>query len=203
MVDPLVLAAFVPAALALNVTPGADMMFCVAQGLRSGPRGAWAASAGVSTGTIVHVLIAGAGLSALLLRWPLAFDVIRWVGVAYLLWLAVHVLRKTPDRQADAPVARQRAYRTGLIVNLTNPKVILFVLAFIPQFISPEAGPVLLQFAVFGAVIALGGFFVNGLVGVSAGRMGQKLAQGSRLLDRMTAGIFVALAVRLAVFERS
>ncbi len=203
MVDPLVLAAFVPAALALNLTPGADMMFCVAQGVRSGPRAAWAASAGISTGSMIHVLIAGAGLSALLVRWPLAFDLIRWLGVAYLLWLAVHTLRKHPARNTDAPVARQWAFRTGLIVNLTNPKVVLFVLAFIPQFITPDAGPIILQFAVFGAVIALGGFFINGLAGVSAGRLGQKLAQGNRVLDRLTAGIFVALAVRLAVFERS
>ena len=88
MVDPLTLAAFVPAALALNLTPGADMMFCIGQGLRSGPRAAWAASAGVAVGGLVHVLIAGAGLTALLAEWPLAFDIIRWVGVAYLLWLA-------------------------------------------------------------------------------------------------------------------
>lgn len=203
MVDPLTLAAFVPAALALNFTPGADMIFCMAQGLRSGPRAAWAASAGISTGSMVHVLIAGAGLSAILTQWPIALDIIRWCGVGYLLWLAFQALRRTKQDTSIAQVPGRHAYRSALIVNLTNPKVILFVLAFIPQFIDRSAGPVSLQFAVFGSVIALFGFFVNGLVGVSAGSFGRKLAQGSRLLDRITAGLFVVLALRLAVLERN
>ena len=203
MVDPLILAAFVPAALALNLTPGADMMFCLGQGLRSGPRAAWEASAGISTGSMVHVLVAGAGLSALVQGWPPAFDVIRWIGVAYLLWLAWHALRSA-GQGAEVPHVRVRnAFRSGLVVNLANPKVILFVLAFIPQFVVPEAGPVIVQFAVFGAVIALGGLVINGLVGMWAGSMGRRLAGGNRWLDRVTAGIFAALALRLAVLERS
>ncbi|MFK7879215.1 LysE family translocator [Roseobacter sp.] len=203
MVDPIVLIAFVPAALALNLTPGADMMFCLGQGLRSGPKAAWLASAGIATGGMIHVLLAGAGLSAVLASMPLAFDLIRWMGVGYLLWLAVNALR----RAAETPEARAlpdgQAFRQGLFVNLTNPKVILFVLAFVPQFIRPDAGPVLMQFAVFGGVLGLGGFLINGLVGVFAGSMGQRLAQGSRVLDWITAGVFTTLALRLAVLERS
>lgn len=203
MVDSVTLMAFVPAALALNFTPGADMMFCVAHGLRAGPRSAWAASAGISTGSMVHVLVAGAGLSAVLMRWPIALDIIRWMGVGYLLWLAVQYLRRVPDAEEAAPVAARHAFRTGLIVNLTNPKVILFVLALIPQFVVPGAGPVLVQFAVFGCIIALGGLLVNGLVGMSAGTFGRKLAQGSQVLNRLTAGIFVLIALRLAILEKS
>lgn len=203
MVDPLTLVAFVPAALALNLTPGADMMFCLGQGLRSGAKAAWAASAGIALGGMVHLLLAGAGLSALLTSWPVAFDVIRWVGVAYLLWLAFQALRRPiPSLQAPPPRA-VNAFRAGLIVNLTNPKVILFVLAFIPQFVQPEAGPVLFQFIVFGVVLSLGGLAINGLLGMGAGSLGQKLAQGSRLLDILTASIFAALAVRLAIMERT
>lgn len=203
MVDPLTLAAFVPAALALNLTPGADMLFCIGQGVRSGPRAAWAASAGVATGGMIHVLIAGAGLRALLAQWPVAFDVIRWMGVGYLLWLAYHTLRAS-SAPREMPVKRQQdAYVTGLVVNLTNPKVILFVLAFIPQFIVPDAGPVILQFAVFGLVIALGGFVINGAAGMWAGSVGQRVARGSPVLDYITAGLFTALALRLAILERS
>ncbi|WP_227267625.1 LysE family translocator [Roseobacter weihaiensis] len=203
MVDPLTLVAFVPAALALNLTPGADMMFCLGQGLRSGARAAWAASAGIALGGMVHVLLAGAGLSALLTSWPVAFDVIRWLGVAYLSWLAFQALRRPiPSLQALPPRAVS-AFRAGLIVNLTNPKVILFVLAFIPQFVQPEAGPVLFQFIVFGVVLSLGGLAVNGLLGMGAGSLGQRLAQGSRLLDILTASIFAALALRLALLERT
>jgi threonine/homoserine/homoserine lactone efflux protein len=203
MVDPLTLAAFVPAALALNLTPGADMMFCIGQGVRGGPRAAWAASAGVAVGGIVHVLVAGAGLSALLLQWPLAFDIIRWIGVAYLLWLAWQALRGSGGRSDARAPGMKAPFRTGLIVNLTNPKVILFVLAFVPQFIVPSAGAVILQFAVFGCVMALGGFFVNGVAGMWTGTLGQRFARGSRLLDIITAGVFGALALRLAILEKA
>ncbi|WP_299916675.1 LysE family translocator [uncultured Roseobacter sp.] len=203
MVDPITLMAFVPAALALNLTPGADMMFCLGQGVKSGPRAAWLASAGIATGGMIHVLLAGAGLSAVVASMPLAFDVIRWVGVAYLLWLAFGALRGSPQTDDAMVLPRGRAFRAGLLVNLTNPKVILFVLAFVPQFVDPSAGPVLAQFAVFGAVIGLGGFLINGLVGVFAGSLGHRLARGSRVLDWITAGIFTALAARLAVLEKA
>ena len=205
MVDPLTLAAFVPAALALNLTPGADMMFCLGQGLRNGTPAAWAASAGVALGGMVHVAVAGLGLVALLTQWPIAFDVIRWIGVGYLLWLAYGALRRPTAMGAEAPagVPKAQAFRAGLFVNLTNPKVILFVLAFVPQFVVPEAGPVLIQFLIYGGVIGLGGFVINGLVGVFAGTLGHKLARGSRVLDILTAGIFTLLAARLAVLEKT
>ena len=207
MVDPLTLAAFVPAALALNMTPGADMMFCLGQGLRNGTSAAWAASAGVALGGMVHVALAGLGLAAVLARLPVAFDLIRWIGVGYLLWLAAAALRRPVEHAEGVAAARAvstaQAFRAGLFVNLTNPKVILFVLAFVPQFVVPEAGPVLGQFLVFGAVIGVGGFVINGLVGVFAGTLGHRLARGHRMLDIITAGIFTALAARLALLERT
>lgn len=203
MVDALTLVAFVPAALALNLTPGADMMFCLAQGARCGARAAWAASAGIALGGLIHVCIAGAGLSALLATWPVAFDIIRWVGVTYLLWLAAQAIRgrSTPEKKPDA--GSRYAFRGGLLINLANPKVILFVLAFVPQFVAPSAGPVFFQFLVFGSVMALGGLIVNGVVGTWAGALAQRFAGGRRLLDIITAGIFSALAARLAILETS
>lgn len=154
MVDPLTLLAFVPAALALNLTPGADMMFCLGQGLRSGPRAAVAASAGISFGGMVHVGLAGLGLGAVVAALPWALEVIRWIGVAYLLWLAVQTLRHSRAAKDNARAfGVWQAFRTGFYVNLSNPKVILFVLAFVPQFVRPDAGSVLGQFLVFGAVL--------------------------------------------------
>lgn len=204
MVDPLTVLAFIPAALALNLTPGADMLFCLGQGLRSGPRAAVAASAGVALGGMVHVTLAGLGLGALIAALPWAFDVIRWIGVAYLLYLAVQVLRSADTRGKAGPgMGVMRAFRTGFVVNLTNPKVILFVLAFVPQFVVPEAGSVLLQFLAFGFVLALGGLMINGAVGVFAGGIGRRMAQGGRALNWITSGIFAALAARLAVLERT
>ena len=204
MVDPLTLAAFIPVALALNLTPGADMMFCLGQGLRSGPRAAIAASAGITLGGMVQVALAGLGLGALVAALPWAFDVIRWVGVAYLLYLAVQAWRssRTAAREGQG-MSVIRAFGTGFVVNLTNPKVILFVLAFVPQFVVPEAGSVLVQFLIFGAVLGVGGFIINGAVGVFASSIGRRMARGGRALGWITSGIFVALAARLAVLERT
>jgi len=202
MVDPLTILAFVPAALALNLTPGADMMFCLGQGMRFGPKAAIAASAGISLGGMVHVTLAGLGLGAVVSALPWAFDVIRWIGVTYLLWLAVQTWRSDATAQT-AKVAPKSAFRSGLIVNLTNPKVILFVLAFVPQFVVPEAGPVLMQFMVLGLVLSLGGFLINALVGVFASGLGRRLTRGGRALRWISSGIFVALAARLAVLERT
>ena len=204
MVDPLTLLAFVPAALALNLTPGADMMFCLGQGLRSGPRAAVAASAGISFGGMVHVGLAGLGLGAVVAALPWALEVIRWIGVAYLLWLAAQTLRHSRAAKDNARAfGVWQAFRTGFYVNLSNPKVILFVLAFVPQFVRPDAGSVLGQFLVFGAVLGLGGFVINAGVGVFASTLGRRLARGGRLLGYLSAGIFVALAARLAMMERA
>ncbi len=204
MVDPLTLLAFVPAALVLNLTPGPDMMFCLGQGLRSGPRAAVMASAGVAAGGLVHVTLAGLGLGALIAAHPWAFDVIRWIGVAYLLYLAAQVLRTAPQQSATGPgLSVWRAFGTGFIVNLTNPKVIFFVLAFIPQFVVPEAGNILGQFILFGVVIGIGGLVVNGGVGAFAGQLGRGFGAHSRKLGWVSSGIFVVLAARLAVLERT
>lgn len=204
MVDPLTLAAFVPAALALNLTPGADMMFCLGLGLRSGPRAAVAASAGISMGGMVQVALAGLGLGALVAALPWAFDVIRWIGVAYLLYLAVQAWRNTATEGRAGPgMSIARSFGTGFVVNLTNPKVILFVLAFVPQFVSPEAGSILLQFLIFGTVLGFGGFIINSAVGVFASGIGRRVVRGGRMLNWITSGIFVTLAARLAVLERT
>jgi threonine/homoserine/homoserine lactone efflux protein len=204
MVDPITLLAFIPAALVLNMTPGADMMFCLGQGLRSGPRAAIMASAGIAAGGMVHVTLAGLGLGALIGAHPWAFDAIRWIGVAYLVYLAVQALRYNRQTAASGPdLSIWRAFGTGFAVNLTNPKVIFFVLAFVPQFVVPEAGSVLGQFLIFGAVLGIGGFVINGAVGAFAGRFSTGLNKRGRVLGWVSSGIFMALAARLAVLERA
>ncbi|MFP4273386.1 MAG: LysE family translocator [Paracoccaceae bacterium] len=206
MVEPMLLLAFLPAALALNLTPGADMMFCLGQGVQAGRRAAIAASAGVALGVLTHAALAGLGLSALIAAAPWSLEAIRWIGVAYLLWLAVSALRfPGAGRSGVAPKRMARAFGAGLMVNLANPKVILFVLAFLPQFVTQAAGPVLPQFLLLGALLALGGFVVNGAVGLFAGGIGRRVARDARM-GRVTAwlgaGVFSALALRLALMER-
>lgn len=204
-VDPLVLLAFIPAGLALNLTPGADMMFCIGQGMKGGRRAAMAANFGIAVGGMVHTVVAGLGLGALIAAQPLAFDAIRWVGVGYLLWLALAALRGSGAvvvAVAQRPAGR--IFAEALAVNLLNPKVILFILAFLPQFVDP-ARPVLPQFVTLGLVFSAGGLVVNGLVGGFAGTIGQRLARSARFarwLGRASAGGFGLLAVRLALMER-
>lgn len=206
-VDPLTLLAFTPAALALNLTPGADMMFSLGQGLRSGPKAAVAAAAGITAGGLVHVTLAGLGLGALVAAHPGIFDAIRWFGVAYLLWLAVQSLRQSSLSRSKAPgLSPLRAFRDGALVNLANPKVILFTLAFIPQFVDPTRGAVLAQFLIFGAVLGIGGMVVNSTVGLSASGLGRHLATSPRVargLGLVSAGIFTALAFRLALLQKA
>ncbi len=206
MIETVTLLAFVPAAMLLNLTPGADMMFCFGRGLKSGPRPALVASAGISLGLMVHVLLAGLGLGALVNSMPWLFDVIRWMGVAYLLYLAWGAFRNGAVSTEGPARPTRMAFRDGMVVNLTNPKIILFVLAFIPQFVDPAAGSILGQFMIFGAIIALGGFVVNGLVGVFAGGAGRLLIgnpRASRIMGWVTGGIFTALALRLSITERA
>ena len=206
-VEPLVLLAFIPAGLALNLTPGADMMFCLGQGLKSGRRAAMAANFGIALGGMVHTFLAALGLGALVAAHPAAFEAIRWLGVGYLLWLALAALRTRPGAfQPDGKTfPAGKIFLQALMVNLMNPKVILFILAFLPQFVDP-ARPILPQFLTLGLVFSLGGLLVNGAVGIFAGSIGQRLARSAglaRWLTRISATIFGALALRLALMPRS
>lgn len=206
-VEPLTLLAFIPAGLALNLTPGADMMFCLGQGLRSGWRPAMAANLGIALGGMVHTVLAALGLGALVAAHPAAFEAIRWLGVGYLLWLAVAALRSSPfaTEAQVTPTSTGKAFGQGLMVNLLNPKVILFILAFLPQFVDPSRA-ILPQFLTLGLVFSFGGLVVNGAVGLFAGSIGQRVARSAGLakwLSRISATIFGALALRLALMPRN
>ena len=205
-VDLLTLLAFIPAGLALNLTPGADMMFVLAQGMRDGGRAGMAANLGIAAGCVVHVLIAALGLAVFLQAHPAAFEVIRWGGVFYLLWLAVRMWRAPPPEAAMARAASAgRIFRQALVVNLLNPKVALFILAFVPQFVAPGRA-VLPQFLVLGAVFCLTGLLVNGAVALAAARIGHILShapQTARSLNRLAAAVMAGLALRLAMMERA
>lgn len=201
MVDPLLYLAFLPVVLALVITPGPDMLFAMAQGLRGGRTAAIAAAAGISTGAFINSFLAGLGLDAVVAAAPWVFGVVRWLGVAYLLWLAIKTLRQPLVGENTRPVRPSRAFRDGAIVNLSNPSVILFILALIPQFVDPSLA-ILPQFLIMGGTIAVLGFVVKSVVGVSAGGLGRALASSPRIeraLRITTASIFGALALRIAL----
>jgi threonine/homoserine/homoserine lactone efflux protein len=208
MIDPAQLILFVPAALALNLTPGSDMLFCLGQGLKSGPRAGIAASLGVATGALIHSLLAAFGLAALLAAYPFAFEIVRWAGVSYLVWLAVQAVRNRDAALSAVPVGSGNlfaAWRDGAIVNLFNPKVAIFMLAFVPQFVDPSRGSTILQFLIFGAVLNIGGTLVNGIVGAFAGSIGRTLTSSTALMTLyrwLTCSIFLGLAAKLALDRR-
>ncbi|WP_412777570.1 LysE family translocator [Thalassospira lucentensis] len=201
------LAIFIPTALALNMTPGNDMLFCLGQGIKSGPRAGNAASLGIATGAMIHTLLAGLGLAALVAAHPVALEVLRWLGIAYLVWLAIGAFRARDQDLTPAQTKRSstfRAWRDGIVVNLLNPKIIVFVLAFIPQFVDASRGSVLVQFLIFGLILNIGGTIINCLVGGFAGKLGVILSRSKRVargFQIFTGCVFLGLAAKLA-FDR-
>jgi threonine/homoserine/homoserine lactone efflux protein len=204
IVDPAQLWLFIPAALALNLTPGADMMFCAGQGARYGKRAGVAASLGISAGGLVHVGLAAAGLAAFLAAHPAMFEAVRGGGVAYLLGLACGALRG-PRAASAQPIHGGHAFRDAILVSVLNPKVAVFILALLPQFVDPSRGAPGMQFLMLGLVFTGGGFMVNGAVGMFAGsvrrRMGARLRGAAGALRWGVALLFAGLAARLA-FDR-
>lgn len=208
------LAAFAVAALALNVTPGADMTFVGISAARGGLRTGVAAALGIMLGCCAHILFAVLGLSALIAASQTAFTVLKWGGAAYLLYIAWSLVKQpsSPDKgdetSADssaAPATALRAFRQGALVNLANPKVGLFFLAFLPQFIDPAAADKTAQIALLGMWFNVSGTLVNIGVAFIAARAASQLkgnAKVGRAIRLATAGIMGGLAVRLALADR-
>jgi len=193
----LLLAFLVTTAIAM-VTPGPDMLFILGCGMRGGPKAGLLATAGVATSEAIHVAVAAAGLAALFAAVPVAFTVVRVGGAGYLIYLGVQAIRNRKplvERKSD------RAYLSGLLTNLLNPKMVTFTIAFLPQFIDPAKGHVWLQFAVLGAIMIVFEFLVDGTVGVLAGRLGGwvRRKKNQRRIEVATGGIFIGLGVKLAV----
>lgn len=199
---------FAIAALAISIVPGPDMMFIMANGISGGRLAGVVSASGISLGLAVHTTAAALGLSALLLAAPFMLDVIRWCGAVFLLYLAFTALRSA--RKGTALETRlkprrslRRTFWMAVLTNLANPKVILFYLAFLPQFLDPRAAwPIAVQFLVLGLVLIVIGFVVDSSTGFASGTLSEKLRRHPAVrgwLDRVSAAVFGALAIRLAV----
>ena len=200
--DPALLLAFIGAGLLLNLTPGADFVFISASGISGGPRVGMAAAVGGNLGIVVHVAMAAAGLSALLIAFPLAYDVIRYAGAAYLIYLAIQAWRSSGEiGQGKAAPSLLSAIRRGFITNVLNPKTALFIFAFIPQFTDPAIGPIWMQVLFLGGVFMAFGFAFALSLGALAGAFSNALKARARLLNRLSAVMFAGLAARL-VWDR-
>ena len=202
-------AVFLATAMALLAIPGPAVLYVVTRSIEMGRAGGVVSVAGITTGTIVYVGLATAGLSSLILASKAAFDGVKYVGAAYLIFLGVRrLLTKAEDRVEEdgPPRTRRRAYTQGIVVNLTNPKTIVFIFAFIPQFVDPNARQVWLQVLVLGASFACLGFLSDSAYALTAGAVADRL-RGSRKIARFErwfgGSILIGLGIAAAAWTPS
>ena len=201
---------FLLATLALNVTPGPDMLYVIVRSIGQGRMAGIASALGIGLGCIVHTVAVALGLSALLRSVPLAFDVVKYAGAAYLCYLGVKTLvgqnqldfKAQKDSRQDGVAS---IFFQGVLTNVLNPKVALFFLAFLPQFVSEAYGPVILQVITLGLLFVASGTLVNVAVALLASRLGNELARRPaflRVQRWFTGSVFILLAARIALTER-
>jgi len=203
--DPSRLALFTGAALLLLVVPGPAVLYVVTQSVSHGRRAGLASVAGITTGTIVHVAAATIGLSALLASSAVAFDVVKYLGAAYLIVVGI---RRLAGLERPAPMGDRRErnlgrlYRQGIVVNVLNPKTALFFLAFLPQFVEPSRGAAWAQILLLGLLFAFLGFLSDSVWAFVAGTLGDRLRRSIRFpqLQRYVSGsVFVGLGAVAAL----
>ena len=199
MPDPSRLALFVGAALLLLVVPGPSVLYIVTQSVSHGRRAGIASVAGITTGTLVHIAAATVGLSALLASSAVAFDVVKYLGAAYLIVIGVRRLaglERAQEERARGTRDLGRLYRQGIVVNTLNPKTALFFLAFLPQFVDPSRCVAWVQVLLLGLLFATLGFLSDGTWALVAGTLGDRLRRSRRFpaVQRYVSGsVFVGL----------
>lgn len=202
---------FIISGLLLNIAPGPDSILIMTRSATQGWRAGSAAALGIGAGTCVHVLAAALGLSALLAASSWAFTAIKWVGAAYLVWIGLQMLlsRKQADPATPAALTPVLPYRKifaqGFLTNVLNPKVALFFLAFVPQFIAPEAPHKALAFILLGAIFNLNGMLWCHFLAVSTALASRRLRLGAgqaRWLNRGIGALFLSFGIKLALSER-
>lgn len=210
MPDLSTLALFAAAAVVLTATPGPDMLLIASRSVSQGRAAGFLTYAGIALGTYCHALAAALGLSQLFMTVPIAYEIVRWAGCGYLLYLAYKTIRSQGSSfsptSALKRLSNRRIFAEGLATNLLNPKMVLFVLALFPQFVSPEGGSMIGQMLLLATILNGIGFFVNGSVILVGGHIRARLAGFSRfpkLPQYLLATVFAGLACRLALGTRT
>jgi len=211
MSEPTFWLVFFSAALALNLSPGPDLLFVLSRTLSGGRRVGVASVCGVCSGALVHVAAAALGLSAIMATSALAFAVVTYVGAAYLVYLGIQALRSTGagmslDLKNASRITAWQAYRQGILVDVLNPKAAIFFMAFLPQFVRPDGGAVALQLLVLGVLVVLVAVVVECTVVLLAARASTVLRSSPRLsqwLDRVLGSVLIGLGIRLGLAERT
>jgi threonine/homoserine/homoserine lactone efflux protein len=207
--DASVLFAFAAACAVIALVPGPDMMFIIATGIARGRLAGLVAALGMSSGLVVHTLAAALGLGALLAAAPVVLEAVKIAGAVFLVYLAITTMRSATDVAVRAPITHggrslRRTYFMAVLTNLANPKVIVFYLAFFPQFLTTGGWSTPVQFLVLGAVFIAVGLTVDATAGLSAGALSVTLTRRpavQRWLNRFSAAIFGGLAVRLVIAD--
>lgn len=197
---------FVCAGILLNLTPGQDTMFIIGRSLTGGLRSGVAAACGISVGSIFHTLMAALGLSAILATSALAFTIVKFIGAAYLIYLGARLLFakvSTARNAAPAPASAdpRAAFLQGILTNVLNPKVALFFLAFLPQFIEPTSSAKTWAFLALGVTFITTGLIWCLVLAIAAARLQTFFMRNPNvrtLIDRTVGGLFLALGTRLA-----
>jgi threonine/homoserine/homoserine lactone efflux protein len=207
MIDTGTLSLFVLAVLALFLSPGPNMAFVLSHGVAHGTRGGFAAALGISAADLIHTLCAATGVTALVAAWPPSFDLLRYAGALYLLWLARQALRPAgAPSQAQSPSAGfGRIVRMAFLNNLVNPKALLFFMVFLPQFVDPAQGHVTLQLLLLGVILSAMALLFNTLLGAFSGQIGRRLQAhpGAAKFQRgLLAFAMAGLALRLLLLDR-
>ena len=205
MFDPSTLIVFIAAAGALLIVPGPAVLYIVTRSIDQGRRAGIASVLGISVGTLFHVFAAALGLSAILMSSALAFDLVKYLGAAYLIYLGVRKLFSKEEEFLPQSVQKQRLsriFRQGIIVNLLNPKVALFFLAFLPQFVNPTHGSVPLQMLLLGMILVTMGLFSDSMYALLAGTAGNWLKTNRQFLRAqkyVTGTIYIGLGLTAAL----
>jgi len=209
------LALFVLSGLLLNIAPGVDFLYVLSNSAARGTvAGVWAAL-GIGAGCVVHILFAALGLSAILASSAIAFSVVKWVGAAYLIYVGISMLRQrrgvalvvaeAAAQPGSAPGSR-RIFWQGFLTNVLNPKVALFFLAFVPQFIAVSSPTKVQAFLLLGAIFNTTGTAWNLFVAWAAGMLTRRLQLASRVglwVNRSLGALFIALGIRLGLSSRA
>jgi len=203
------LALFIISGILLNVTPGQDVAFIVSRGAAHGWKTGAVAALGVGTGCFVHVFSAALGLSAILATSATAFTVVKLAGAGYLVWIGLTMWRPTGKPKAEKDTSRRvslrRIYTQGFLTNALNPKVALFFLAFLPQFVAADSPAKPLAFLALGIIFTFNGTLVNLTYAWSAARAAALFNGGGRFtawIKRAAGSVFIALGLRLAMADR-
>ena len=208
MIDLSTLMAYVAVVLGFVFIPGPATLLTVARATSSGTRVGIATGAGVAAGDVFHTVMAMVGISAIIATSATLFSIVKYIGAAYLVYLGIRaIIERTPANPTAGALAISagKAFRQAVLTEVLNPKTALFFLAFLPQFVRPENGSVMLQLMTLGLIFVLLGLFSTVVFAVSAGRLGTFLRRNPSVVKwqgKVVGGIYCALGVRLALQQR-